>query len=120
MNGMRILCWIVTAVTVWLCLSVPFGSGVWAGAVLLLLVASRLASGNLLIFFLVTGWVALSNGDLTATSSLEALYLPLWVMLSGLYVLCFAVWIVPGLAARGSAPGSTGAGGDGGGGANGC
>lgn len=120
MTHLRLTCWLVTGLVAWLCFALPFGSTAWIAAALLLLVASRLALGNLLIFFLVTGWVALSGADLTSDSLLQGLYLPLWVMLSAIYLLGFAVFIVPELAHKGSAPGSSGLGGGNGGGDGGC
>lgn len=91
-------------------------------ALCMLAVFSRLAIGNLAIFALATLLLAVSQSNLRSDDTLQAVYLPLYVMAAAIYLLCRLVAWAPGLGTRIDAPGSGsggGAGYDGGGGCSG-
>lgn len=114
-----IMTWTGTALALWFTFTTEIGSAVGLAAVTALAVLSRLASGNLLIFFLATGFLALTNSNLASEQYLQAVYLPLYVMASAIYLLCFLVFIAPQLGQNTGGPG-TGVGGGGDGGGGGC
>ena len=112
-----IMIWAATALALWFAFTLEVTSVTGLAAAIVLAVFSRLATGNLLIFFLATGFLALTNSNLASEQHLEAVYLPLYVMASAIYLLCFLVLIAPQLGQNTGGPGDTGAGsgGDGGG-----
>ncbi len=117
-----LLVWTGTATAVLVCLTTAPGNAWNLAGIVALAVFSRIAAGNLAIFFLVTGLIALKGSDLTGESLLAALVLPLYVMVAAVYLLCFLIVLAPGLGSHTGGTGGSGLGGgdSGGGGGGGC
>ena len=85
-------------------------------------VLSRLAIGNLAVFFAATAVLAFQNTDFHADDMMRGALLPLYGMIASGALICYLVVLFPSLASRhvhGVTAGGGGAGSDDGGGADG-
>ncbi len=63
-------------------------------------VLSRLAIGNLAVFFAATAVLAFQNTDFMADDTIRGALLPLYGMMASGAVICYLVALAPGLASR--------------------
>ncbi len=94
-----------------LCFAAEPGSAGNLLAVALMGVLSRLAIGNLSIFFAATAVLAFQNTDFSAEDMLRGALLPLYGMMAFGALICYLVVLFPSLASR-HLHGVTGAGGE--------
>ena len=73
-------------------------------------VLSRLAIGNLVVFFAATAVLAFQSTDFHADDMIRGALLPLYGMIASGALICYLVVLFPSLASR-HVPGATGAGG---------
>lgn len=111
MTLVHLSCWLATAISASVLWRTAPDTHAFYIVALALALFSRLAHGSWLIFFAVTGMVALGHANLYASEPLYAVYFPLYLMLTAVYCMISLVMRAPACGHRGVMGGGSSAGG---------